>query len=193
MAQDTSQSFSFTIRGREREVPETDKAIATEKRDQQLEQYLWAPYNHVCLSYDTTDQTFAGAAITALTYNSDEHDPESMHSKTSNTSRITCFVDGIWRFNFSVFMEATNAAHAYFRLRKNGTTLYPGEGGLFGAGDTFEGSASRLVYMAVDDYMEVVVDRSDTIVVKSATDPKQRAVFQAEFVTYVKESGLQTD
>ena len=188
-----AKAFAYVLRGRQLEDQDADKAFVTEKRDQQLEQYLWVPYNHTCMAYDDTLQAFPGAAIDPVLFGLDEHDPESMHDQTTLTSRIAPKLAGIWRVSFSIHAVFTAAAYAFFKIRRNGTDLFAGAGGPHAIGEEHEFSAQRLVFLAESDYVEIVVDHSADVAVDSAADPKQRATFSVEFVSYVKESGLQTD
>lgn len=199
MAVGTGAAFQFNIRGDQREeTPE--QALHTERRDQQLEQFLWARYNHVCMTYRSGNQAL-GPGVTVILFNEDEHDPEAMHSQTVNTGRITCYIDGIWEFNAHVILliGAAAAGPYFLNFRKTDTagviTTYSGDGGNFLVAGVPILTAARMIPMKAGDYVEVTIDPG-AFATTIAVDPGGSfgsPHFQAKYITSVKESGLQVD
>lgn len=66
----------------------------TEKRDKDLEQYLWAPYNHTAEVIQTADQTFPNSTRTRFTFDSATFDPEGMFD--FSTDEFVIPIEGVW-------------------------------------------------------------------------------------------------
>lgn len=74
-------------------------------------------------------QSIADNTLTAITYTTEDIDTHSFHSTTSNTSRITPTVPGLYAFRAMYFSGApTTLVSLDGSLRKNGSTQIAGAG-----------------------------------------------------------------
>ena len=107
--------------------------------------------------YQTTDLTIANTTITSFTFNSEFYDTHSLHSTSTNTSRITVPTGwaGVWLFTASVEIAALGAFDTICYLRKNSSAT-----GILarqtGANETYHTlSLSAMASLAVGDFVEV--------------------------------------
>lgn len=116
-----------------------------------------------CSVQNNTTQSISTASWTAATFDTDNSDAYSMHSTSSNTSRIIAPAAGLYivTANFAFASNGTGTRKA--QLRKNaagvstsGTSL----GHTGGAPQTalqYFGSISAIVQLAASDYVELFV------------------------------------
>lgn len=112
-----------------------------------------------CDLYQTTNLTITNQVITAVTWNSERYDTHSLHSTSSNTSRVTVPAGwaGVWLFTASVELSAGGAFDIILYLRKNGanTDIFARQ---TGANETFHSlTVAGMINLAVGDYVEVAV------------------------------------
>ena len=108
------------------------------------------------LTRSSTAQTFARNAFTAVTFDSEAFDTDSMHSTASNTSRITINTPGVYAFNAAVSGSSGGATQVIIAFRKNGAQV----GHYTNNGETASADAqvSSLIWEAVaGDYFEAFV------------------------------------
>lgn len=129
--------------------------------------------------YNTTNQTIDNTTVTILTFDSERFDTASMHDTSSNTSRITIPVAGIYRFTATIGFEAAMGAatRVITSLKLNGTTY-------IGRMETNKIPSTNLVQCctciwqcAANDYVEVDVYQdsgvaSSTLVIGAAICPE---------------------
>lgn len=128
-------------------------SAATVQQIRDNEEFLIDP--PACSVYNSTTQSLTSAVVTTLTANSEFFDNDSMHSTSSNTSRITVQTAG--RYLFIAATEfASNATGTRSTLfHKNATTDYNAMHVPAASGVTTNLIAVRAVVMAAGDYMEV--------------------------------------
>lgn len=192
-----ADGFHYHVRGSQLST-DPNEAVQVEQRDQQLEQFLWAPYGHVCLLKSVVDQTIL-SPLSVVSFETKEHDPEQM---TDSVSRITTAIAGIWRFTAGFMAEITAEGGYQTALRKTAVdstiTYYGGSGGIIAfsagvTGGTYQYAFDAMIPMSVNDYVEVVyAPEVDTVVLGDPGSTLISPIFQAEFVSYIKESGPQT-
>lgn len=110
-------------------------------------------------------QTIAANTATAVTFDGEAEDNDNYHSNTTNTSRLTAPTAGVYIVSGSVELSATLASgkSMIVRIRKNGTDV-DGDGRARMPGGSFTGVAfSRRVRMTAGDYVELIVEHSDTV------------------------------
>lgn len=74
-------------------------------------------------AYGTTNQTISNFTVTAITWNNENFDTDSMHSTSTNTSRLTIPTGktGYWQITASLGYDASAAGVRQIRLSKNGS------------------------------------------------------------------------
>lgn len=115
-----------------------------------------------CRVTNNAVQSIANAAWTALTFNTELFDTNSMHDTVTNTSRITITTAGLYTVSVGVAFAANATGGRACGVRKNGTgTTGPTEGGVLiqavtVTDGTYVGYAVT-VKLAAADYIEAVV------------------------------------
>lgn len=108
-----------------------------------------------CSVYHNTTQSVSNDTITAMSANSENYDNNSMHSTSSNTSRVTIQTAGRYQFTGTLKFAANATGNRYLQFRKNGSTIYSGLGGI-NSGAEIQLSATRSLVLSVGDYIEVM-------------------------------------
>lgn len=122
----------------------------------------YLPY-HGCRAYNSATESLAAAATTAVTFDTNRYDTDSLHSTSSNTSRITIptALAGKWRFGAHVRFTMTATGRLLIpQLRLNGTTVVAAQGFIFSSASSVTDAFVSLVteyVMAANDYMEVAI------------------------------------
>lgn len=75
-----------------------------------------------CRVYNNANISVPNATNTALTYNSEWWDTDSIHSTTTNTGRLTCVTAGIYHIYGHVVWGANSTGERKIDIRVNGTT-----------------------------------------------------------------------
>lgn len=113
-----------------------------------------------CLLSTSGAQTISNNTLTKVTWDIETYDTASMHSTSSDTSRITATVAGIYIVTAHTFWASdTDTTEMLARFLVNGTTDYGQwrigtSGGISG---TQHQCISATIYCAVNDYIEVEV------------------------------------
>lgn len=111
-----------------------------------------------CRVHRTTDQSIPDATVTAVTFNSETYDTDTMHSTASNTSRITFTTAGIYLVTASVYWPPNATGLRTVHIRKNGSTyLAIDQRPTAGAAFSTAMSTSTSDSFAAGDYVECVV------------------------------------
>jgi len=115
-----------------------------------------------CRIYHNTTQSVNDATETVVVFNSERWDTDSMHSTSSNTSRITFTTAGLYLVGFhGVFQSGTDYIRAFVSVRLNGTTgIGRGSNPTTAAGPQV--SVSTLWKFAQGDYIEFRVFQDNT-------------------------------
>lgn len=137
----------------------------------------------VCRVVANAVQSIPDNTQTALTFGQEDFDSHSFHSTSSNTSRITPTVAGIYRFYGTVHLSARNDwTSVNVIMRKNGTTSpAPAERAGNNANSIAASWATTLMMdmNGTTDYMEVTVIADNTL--NTATNTNQSVYFSSVF------------
>ncbi len=100
--------------------------------------------------------TLTTTTVTALTFDSERWDTNTMHSTSSNTDRLTAKVAGKYLVQGYAGFSANAAGERQLRIDKNNTSIEAAEQrSAVGAGATEYMVVSALVDMAVNDYVQL--------------------------------------
>ncbi len=114
-----------------------------------------------CSVYNSASQSIANAIDTALTAASENFDNDSLHSTTSNTSRVTIQTAGRYLVLSSVAFDASAAARLLTRFKVNGVTLYSTDSRkAIGGATPDQVSITRTFVFAAGDYIETIVNQN---------------------------------
>jgi hypothetical protein len=108
----------------------------------------------------TTNQSIADSTTTALQWNSELEDTHGGHDNTTNPSRYTAPVAGLYAVTVSAPWAQATLGARQLDLRVNGSTIYPGARDGSPGNITFVQNASRKLRLAAGDYVEAVVWQS---------------------------------
>jgi hypothetical protein len=105
----------------------------------------------------TTNQGVPDVTETSLNFNSERYDTASMHSTSSNLSRLTAPVTGIYLVTAHIYWQGTFSAtsSSYMKLRKNGDPFQGLAIQENGADDA--NSISTVARLVAGDYVEAQV------------------------------------
>lgn len=121
--------------------------------------------------YNSAALSIATGALTALTFNSERWDNDSIHSTASNTSRLTCVTAGLYVVECHIVWADAHADGRQLDLRVNGATVIR----VVNNAETHQ-SVVRSWKMAAGDYVEAYVTQSSgatkTIQAASAYTPE---------------------
>ena len=104
----------------------------------------------------STDQSIPNSTLTAVLWTTEVSDSHAGHSTVTNTSRYTATVAGLYEVSCSLPWDpnATGVREMFFRI--NNTTSYAGDRSQASTVATIMTAASRLLRLAVNDYVEIV-------------------------------------
>lgn len=111
--------------------------------------------------YDSnSDQVIADATPTALTFDTESFDTAGVHSTSSNTSRLTAPVAGIYVITGNVHWGGTSNDERLASIVQNGsTTLAQVRVAQDSANEQYE-NVTAIVQLAAGDYVELVVEQN---------------------------------
>jgi hypothetical protein len=113
--------------------------------------------------YNSANISIPDVTDTALTFNSERFDTDTMHSTVSNTGRITFTTAGTYLVGATVEFAANATGRRHLHLRVNGSTYIAGERAPSAtAADTALLSVATLYAFSAADYVEVVVYQNST-------------------------------
>lgn len=75
-----------------------------------------------CRVYNSANLSIGNGSFSALTFNSERYDTDSMHSTSVNTSRITMATAGIYHYGCTVYFATSGTGYRTIRVMLNGTT-----------------------------------------------------------------------
>lgn len=113
--------------------------------------------------YATAAQSLATATYTAVLFDSEEFDTDSMHSTTTSTSRLTINTPGLYEVRALLNFVANGSGVRYGRFYKNNAVATPAEGvvaGIASAGTVTAIEMSSEIQCAAGDYLEVFAYQS---------------------------------
>lgn len=129
-----------------------------EKRDSDLEHYLWTPYNHSSSAYSTANQITGNNVVTLVLLDTIDWDPEALFNLA--TDSWVCPFDGIWTIAGGITWEVNTAGSRRFRFGVNGAPLIGQGGPAAGAGYPTEQTASRDVNLIAGDVIAMYGQQS---------------------------------
>ena len=117
-----------------------------------------------CRVYNSANISCANNAETAMTFDTERFDTDSMHSTSVNTGRITITTPGLYVFGFCVVLAAdTDYIATYATIRLNGTTPIAQQSmGSFNSAIGPVLNPSGVYKFAAADYFDVVVYQINT-------------------------------
>lgn len=120
--------------------------------------------NPKCGVYHNTSQSIPNDTLTAVAFNTELFDDDTMHDNATNNSRITIKTAGIYSIKASVQFDLNATGVRTISLRVNGTTYISFANQLsVGGSDPTNVSTSRDYTLAVNDYIEVVVKQTSGV------------------------------
>lgn len=110
-------------------------------------------------AYNNAVQSIPNNAWTAIAFNSEDYDQGSMHSTSSNTSRITIPANhaGLYLMTAQVAFDNNATGFRGAAFYKNGAVLYTSEQSVPLTGSLTIVNISALAVLAVADYIELFV------------------------------------
>lgn len=93
-----------------------------EQRLDRLADVEIVPFNIGCKISNSGNITMTSGATKTLTFDTEQYDTDSMHSTTTNTSRITINTDGKYILVAAVRFDVAAGGRRQIKIRKNGST-----------------------------------------------------------------------
>lgn len=105
-------------------------------------------------AYHNTTQALTTAVQTALAFNSERDDTDTIHDNATNNTRLTCKTAGIYSIKAQVEFESNSTGNRQVDIRLNGTTALLSQ--IFTAinGDVTRINVATAYRLAVNDYVE---------------------------------------
>lgn len=108
-------------------------------------------------AYNNANISIATATVTALTFDSERHDTDTMHSTSVNTGRLTATTAGKYLIWANVVIAANAAGLRIVSLRVNGSTIIGSVRALGSASTDAYVNLATVYSLAANDYVEVTV------------------------------------
>jgi hypothetical protein len=111
-------------------------------------------------AFNSAAQTITTATVTALTFDSERYDTDTIHDTVTNNSRLTCKHAGVYEI-VGHMGWAVSAAGTFrqMKLRVNGATVIATGTGSPSASHGSEMAVPAQWKMAVNDYVELTVQQ----------------------------------
>lgn len=118
---------------------------------------FWTTNRPKALLRQTVSQTLTTAVFASLTMDTEDHDNDGAHSTSSNTSRYTAQTAGWYLVSGAAGFAGNSTGRRGTRWAVNGSALAGGLviGGNAGVGTCQVPAVTRLVTLAVGDYVEL--------------------------------------
>jgi hypothetical protein len=111
--------------------------------------------------YNNANISIGNDSWTALTFNSERYDTDTIHDTTTNTGRLTCVTAGKYVISGHVRFPANNANYRSVAIKLNGTTYMAIQKSVnMGAGEAVMMSVSTIYSLSATDYVELVVHQN---------------------------------
>jgi hypothetical protein len=133
--------------------------------------------------YDSGDQSVSASSWTAVTFDSERFDTDSMHSTSSNTSRLTVPTDGDGIYLVGANLRLTTTGEIRVRLLKNGATVIGQVSHSIDSGSpptNTDLQVQSLVSLSATDYIQVQAwtNGAETIKASAQISPEFWAIWQ---------------
>jgi hypothetical protein len=141
---------------------------------------VFASYPEVTPSarvYNNADISINNDTATALTFNSELYDTDTIHDTSTNTGRLTCKTAGIYTIFANVAFNTNSTGYRSTLIKHNGSTTIALMVTSPASGAYTIHNLSCQYNMAVNDYVEVVVQQTST----GALLVKRGASYSPEF------------
>jgi hypothetical protein len=107
--------------------------------------------------YHNANQSISSVGVTALAFNSERFDNDTIHSTSTNNTRLTCKTAGKYLIGGSVEWASNATGFRQLLIRVNGS-FYVDVGTVNPiSGDTTKQGVKTLYQLAVNDYVELLV------------------------------------
>ena len=127
------------------------EAIAAAKTDATL-----LNYTQGARVYHNANQTINDATGTAVAFNSERWDTDTIHDTVTNNSYLTCKTAGKYLIIFSAVFAACTS-RIYFNIRLNGLTIIASTVGESSVSGILQTTCTTIYDLAVNDYVEAIV------------------------------------
>lgn len=111
-------------------------------------------------AYQGAAQTLTTGTPTALTFNSELFDSESMHSTASNTERITCVTSGLYVISAGVVFTANATGVRSLGFLKNGSTSHSFMAVNAASSGATDLAITAIVRLTATDYVSAIASHS---------------------------------
>ena len=106
--------------------------------------------------YHNADQSVANSTETALAFNSERFDNDTIHDTSSNNSRLTCKTAGLYLIVANVRWDANTTGGRVLNIRLNGGTKIAESAAAPTPSSVMSHNLTTIYQLAVNDYVEVV-------------------------------------
>lgn len=130
-------------------------------------------------AYSVASQSIPTGTNTLVTFDSESWDNNSMHSTSTNTSRITVPVAGVYLCSWYVrFAASATLAYRIVQVMKNGVVQDESSLGHSATTTIAEGSGCQQLKCAANDYIEIRAfqNTGSALSLDAATNPPSLAV-----------------
>lgn len=108
--------------------------------------------------YHNANQSITDATVTALAFNSERADTNTIHDTVTNNSRLTCQTAGVYSVVFSAAFAANATGYRYIGIRLDGGNILAYQSSLsLGAGQGNLMTVSTVFALAAAQYVEAIV------------------------------------
>ena len=136
--------------------------------------------SYSCRAYHDANQSINNATLTALSFNQERYDTDTMHSTSSNTSRITFTTAGKYHVEGNISYDANATGERFAGIRLGGTTYIarvhtPNNG----AGSPTDVQVSAEYAFSAAEYVELIAYQVSTAALNVLTSANYSPEFMA--------------
>lgn len=107
--------------------------------------------------YKDADQSINSGSWTAIQFNQERWDTDTIHDNVTNNTRLTCTTAGVYVITGSVSMQSNAAALKGIRIILNGATVIAEESTTAADTDVFTRTITTIYNLSATDYVELQV------------------------------------
>lgn len=127
--------------------------------------------------FHNAHQSIANNTLTALAFNSERFDTDTLHDTATNNSRLTATVAGVYLMTSSIQWASDSVGFRQLTHRVNGATFINAELDDIDSAQTHQQSITTIYKLAANDYVETVVRQTSG----AALDCQTSANYAPEF------------
>jgi hypothetical protein len=142
-----------------------------------------APTVSACRVRNSGSQSIPNNTSTALTFDTEDYDNDTIHSTISNTSRLTCRTAGKYYVVGAILWAANAVNQRTLQIRSNGSTIRGQTDDIPNASSTHAQQVAGIVDMIVGDYVELVAYQNSGSPVSSTPGSNYAPFFAAHKVS----------